>query len=138
MRLPSLLYFRYDNSPPSFFLSLKRSYNFTPSSTPGSTRFASTSIFTFRLGSAVNDRPLSSLISFSSRDNSASTILSLAARMSRLGALPPVADFFTITMELLAFFSGFRHTVPVCKGFLRPRTRRWWYYGGPEGTAFLC
>jgi hypothetical protein len=52
--------------------------------------------------------------------------------------VPPVADFFTITMQLLAFiFRSFRHTVPVCKGFLRSRTKRWWYYVGPEGTAFL-
>jgi hypothetical protein len=27
--------------------------------------------------------------------------------------------------------------VPVCKGFLRSSTRRWWYYVGLGGTAFL-
>jgi hypothetical protein len=60
-----------------------------------------------RLGSAMNVRPLSRLTSRSSRDSSASTIRSLAARISRLGA-PPLfpADFFTITIHLLAFSRG--------------------------------
>src|SRR5215207_5819958 len=137
MRLPSLLYFRNAHSPSSSFFSLKRSKNFTPSSTPGSTRFLVTSILQLRFGSAMNDRPLSRLTCFSSVDSSASTILSLAARMSRLGAPPPEADFFTETMQLLAFFQWFRHTVPALQSVFRPRRGRGCYYDVLEGTAFL-
>jgi hypothetical protein len=35
--------------------------------------------------------------------------------MSRRGAPPLVADFFTITMWLLAFLRWVRHTVPATK-----------------------
>src|SRR5215204_6093091 len=80
--------------------------------------FATTSILHLRLGSAMNLRPLSSLTSLSSRDSSASTIRSLAARISRLGA-PPLfpADFFTITIHLLAFSRVVRHAVPAAKPY---------------------
>src|SRR5918998_4580321 len=80
--------------------------------------FATTSTFTFRLGSAMNVRPLSRLTSLSSRDSSASTIRSVAARISRLGT-PPLfpADFFTITIHLLAFSWVVRHAVPTAKPY---------------------
>src|SRR5688500_5293153 len=80
--------------------------------------FATTSTFTFKLGSAMNVRPLSSLTSLSSRDSSASTIRSLAARISRLGT-PPLfpADFFTKTIHLLSFSQVIRHAVPAAKPY---------------------
>src|SRR5215203_6448593 len=95
-----------------------------------------TSILQLRLGSAINDRPLSSLTSFSFRDSSASTISAWPPGCRGLGRRH---QWRTSSLEPCSHSLSYvcRYVVPVTKAFLRLDVRRWCMMMGQRALSFL-